>query len=169
MRPYQIFAAMDAEAAQRFFGGLSEGAPGMFSQLLHAAAAAMKSRPAYVKKLSLDKQCSAMRRALARVGANALAEEMLAVYFLECRKELLVEWLDLAGLAHDEGTLEEDEPTQPAEEKLLAAVQVLVGIANVLLAIPVEVTGLHSALAAALVLTIGATTRAAWLGPEPAI
>ena len=48
---------------------------------------------------------------------------------------------------------------------VLVVVQLLVGIANVLLAIPVEVTGLHSALAAALVLCIGAAARAAWQGP----
>jgi cytochrome c oxidase assembly protein subunit 15 len=46
----------------------------------------------------------------------------------------------------------------------LGCAQVGVGIANVVLAIPVEVTGAHSALAAALVLTVGAATRAAWRG-----
>ena len=45
----------------------------------------------------------------------------------------------------------------------LGVVQAVVGIANVLLAIPVEVTGLHSALAALLVLTVGAANRAAWV------
>jgi len=45
----------------------------------------------------------------------------------------------------------------------VAVLQAMVGIVNVLLAIPVEVTGLHSALAAVLVLTIGAATRAAWV------
>ena len=118
MRPYQIFAAMDPEAAQHFFGGLSDGAPVMYAQLIHAAAAAMKSRPAYVKKLSADKQANAMRRALARVGADPLAEEMLAVYFLECRKELLAEWLDGLGIEHEDGTLKADAPEQPEEGKL---------------------------------------------------
>ena len=40
--------------------------------------------------------------------------------------------------------------------------QVVVGIANVLLAIPIEITALHSALAAGLVLTLAATLRSAW-------
>lgn len=44
----------------------------------------------------------------------------------------------------------------------LGVAQVVAGIANVLLAIPVEVTGLHSALAAALVLTVGSATRRAF-------
>ena len=45
---------------------------------------------------------------------------------------------------------------------LLAAVQLAVGVANVLLGIPVEITGLHSALAAALVLTLGSAVYLAW-------
>ena len=45
---------------------------------------------------------------------------------------------------------------------LLGCGQVVVGIANVLLAIPVEVTALHSALAAGLVLTLSAAVRSAW-------
>ena len=32
------------------------------------------------------------------IGRPGVAEEMLAVYFLECRNDLLTEWLDLLGL-----------------------------------------------------------------------
>lgn len=45
---------------------------------------------------------------------------------------------------------------------VLAVAQVAVGVANVLLRIPVEITGLHSALAAALVLTLSGAAREAW-------
>lgn len=44
----------------------------------------------------------------------------------------------------------------------IAFLQVLVGIANVLLKLPVEVTGLHSALAAALVLCATGAAHSAW-------
>ena len=46
----------------------------------------------------------------------------------------------------------------------LAAAQVVVGIANVRLGIPVEITALHSALAAGLVLSVAGAVRAAWRG-----
>jgi cytochrome c oxidase assembly protein subunit 15 len=46
----------------------------------------------------------------------------------------------------------------------LGLVQIAVGVANVLLHLPVEVTGLHSALAAGLVLALTAAAREAWLG-----
>jgi cytochrome c oxidase assembly protein subunit 15 len=48
----------------------------------------------------------------------------------------------------------------------LVAAQVLVGIANVRLGLPVEVTGLHSALAALLVLATAWTLREVWLRPD---
>ena len=47
----------------------------------------------------------------------------------------------------------------------LGIAQVIVGVANVWLQIPIEVTGLHSALAAALVLSITLAARYAWPGP----
>jgi len=49
-----------------------------------------------------------VRRALSRVGSGALADELLAIYFLKCRLELLSEWLDLVGLAHEDGILQDE-------------------------------------------------------------
>ncbi len=46
--------------------------------------------------------------------------------------------------------------------------QVLIGITNVLTGLPVEVTGLHSALATGLVLTLSAAVRDCWRSSSPA-
>lgn len=51
---------------------------------------------------------------------------------------------------------------------LLGAAQLAVGVLNVLAGIPVEITALHSALAAALVLTLGGSLREAWPAAPPA-
>ena len=45
-----------------------------------------------------------------------------------------------------------------------AIAQVVVGVLNVLWRLPVEITALHSALAAALVCTIGVGLRESWRG-----
>jgi NADH dehydrogenase len=47
----------------------------------------------------------------------------------------------------------------------LALLQAAVGIANVRLGLPVEITGLHSAVSAAIVLAIATALREAWLRP----
>ena len=128
MRSYQVFAGMAPGRAVEMMRTLSKGSPGMFRQAVDVAALAIKARPVYMRRQPFEKRAEAVRRALARVAANPVADELLAVYFLECRRELLVEWLDLAGLGHDDGTLEEDEPAEPAEKKLLAAVDTYLAV-----------------------------------------
>jgi hypothetical protein len=123
MRSYQVFAGLDPEHAEQMLARLAEKAPAMFVQALAAASAALKARPIYFQRQPFPKRAQAVRRTLSRVSANAIADEVLAVYFLECRKELLVEWLDAAGVEHKDGTLVADAPAQPAEKKLRAAVE----------------------------------------------
>jgi len=122
VRSYQVFAAMSQEQAERFLRTLSQEAPSLAAQALAAAGAAMKARPVYLRRLPLERRATAVRRALARVGSNALAEELLAAYFLECRRPLLVEWLDRAGVAHEDGTLRDETPAPPGTEALAKAV-----------------------------------------------
>ncbi len=71
---------------------------------------------------------------------------------------LLAAFMGLAVVCRDVGRLS----TLTRVALALAIAQVIVGIANVLTGLPVEVTGLHSALAAALVLTGTAAAREAW-------
>lgn len=122
MRSYQVFAAMSPEQAIAFMNGIAESAPRMYTQALAAAGAAMNARPVYLQRLAPDKRAQAVRRAVSRVAANPVAEELLAIYFLECRKELLIEWLDALGIEHDEGTLKEDAPATPEKAALEKAV-----------------------------------------------
>ena len=128
MRSYQIFAAMSPDRAVAVMSGLSENAPQMFKQALLAASASMNARPTYLQRQPFEKQVAAVRRALSRVAANGVAEEILAVYFLECRKVLLLEWLDLLGIKHEDGILETDSPAAPGKAELEKARNTFCGI-----------------------------------------
>lgn len=118
MRPHEIFAAMSPEQSERFFERLADESPMTFTQAMAGAAAAMNSRPQYLLKQPMQKRAASVRRALSRVAAKPLAEEILAVYFLECRQELLTEWLDQLGLKHEEGVLEDNAPECPDDAQL---------------------------------------------------
>jgi hypothetical protein len=122
VRSYQVFAAMSPDRAVAMMRTLSKQSPAMFRQAVDAAAAAIRARPVYLRNQPFEKRAEAVRRSLARVVANPVADELLAVYFLECRKDLLVEWLDLVGLEHEDGTLKDDTPAQPPQKKLVAAI-----------------------------------------------
>ncbi len=113
MRPHQIFAAMSQEKCEQVMARISEEAPEVFRQTVTTAATTLKFRPQYLWKQPLPKRVASVRRVLARAGSNSLAEELLAIYFLRCRLELLTEWLDLMGLAHEDGTLTDDETPCP--------------------------------------------------------
>ena len=123
MRAYQIFASLTPEQMESVCKTLQEKAPAAFLHALHAAGAVMKARPVYMQKQPFPRKVKAIRSALSRVGSNPLAEELLAVYFLDCRNELLVDWLDCIGLQHEDGVLTEDDPQCPAEEKLEEAIK----------------------------------------------
>jgi len=109
MRPHQVFARMTPELAARVMAVLMEKSPATYTQALAAASSAMNARPKFLMRQPVEKRADMLRRTLARVRADPLAEEVLAAYFLEGRKELLTEWLDSVGLEHDEGILKGEE------------------------------------------------------------
>src|SRR5262249_1711259 len=123
MRSFQVFAAMSPDEAERMLRVLSKEAPAMFRQAVDAAAVSIKARPVFLRRQSFELRAKTVRRALARVSANLVADELLAIYFLECRKPLLLEWLDLVGLAHEDGALKDDRPAEPPAADLAAAVE----------------------------------------------
>ncbi len=117
MRPNQIFAAMSQDKCGQIMEKISQQSPEAVKQTVAAAAIALKFRPQFLLKQPLEMRVASVRRALSRTSANALAEELLAVYFLKCRLDLLSEWLDLVGLEHEEGILKADVvPTPPDAE-----------------------------------------------------
>lgn len=118
MRPNQIFAAMSPEKCGQIMEKIAEQSPDAVKQTVAAAAIALKFRPQFLLKQPLAMRVSSVRRALSRTSSNALAEELLAVYFLKCRLDLLGEWLDLLGLEHEEGILKADVVTSPPESEL---------------------------------------------------
>lgn len=123
MRPYQVFAGLSPERVADLLEGLKEKAPLVYTQAIAVAGGAIKARPRFILKQSPEKRAGLVRNALARVIASDLAEEVLAAYFLEVKKGLLVEWLDALGLDHEDGMLKEDAPGSPGEKKLESALK----------------------------------------------
>ena len=114
---------MPQEQATDVLSRLAEQVPAMFAQALHVASVTLKARPVYLQRQPFERRADAVRRALSRISSNSVAGEVLAVYFLECRNELLAEWLDGLGLEHENGTLADDAPPPPDDGSLNKAVE----------------------------------------------
>jgi hypothetical protein len=122
VKAYQVFARMTPERTHALLEGLRQGAPAVYTQALGAASVWLKARPQFVMKQTPERRAKLVREALARFSTSLVAEEVLAAYFLQVKKPLLVEWLDAIGLAHEDGALTADAPPEPERAVLEQAV-----------------------------------------------
>jgi hypothetical protein len=121
MRSHEVFARMTPARAESFLDELRREAPPVSQMALAAAAGAFKLRPAFLRRQSPGKQAEWVRKALGRGSMAAVAEEILAEYFLGHHKALLVEWLAAVGLEHEEGVLASSAPPEPGSAELRKA------------------------------------------------
>ncbi len=112
---------MTPEEAERFLVEVRSDAPSVARLALDAAAGAFRLRPDFLRRQPRARQAEWMRRALGRRVGATLAEEVLATYFLEHHKALLVELLDAFGVEHEEGLLKQEAPPCPDAARLDAA------------------------------------------------
>ena len=105
MRSNEIFSQMTPDAALAFLDGSIAGAGGGDRAL--GGRSAFRLRPVFLRRQPRKRQSEWMRQALARNAFAAVAEEVLAEYFLEYHAELLGELLDAFGLEHEKGVLKE--------------------------------------------------------------
>ena len=127
MRPHQIIGAMSPEDFAKIMDAIQAESPEAAQSTTIAAAQVLKFRPKFLLKQPPAKRLNSVKGALSRVTAAALAEELLAVYFLKCRLELLTEWLDLMGLEHEDGILTQDEAPCPDADDLKKKVETFRG------------------------------------------
>jgi len=106
-----------------FLDDLKKEARPVAALALNAAAQAFKLRPEFIRRQPAKRQAEWMRKALGRNVAAALAEELLATYFLEHQKPLLIELLDGFGIAHEDGELQAPNPECPPDAKLHEVVE----------------------------------------------
>jgi hypothetical protein len=123
MRSNEIFSRMTPEAALAFLNEVHESAPAVEEIALSAAAGAFRLRPVFLRRQPRKRQAEWMRQALARTAMAAVAEEVLAEYFLEYHNELLAEFLDALGLEHEKGVLASSAPECPKPAELAKLVE----------------------------------------------
>jgi hypothetical protein len=122
MKPHQVFARLSQERVFALLTKVQEKLPGVYTQAVGAACVTLKARPQFMMKQSKEKRAAFVRQALSRFAAATIAEEVLAAYFLEVRRDLLTEWLDALGIEHENGVLKNDHPVEPSRAQLEAAV-----------------------------------------------
>ena len=98
-----------------------------FGPLDSEVAKVMKFRPHAIKKLPMPQRAKRAKRILESTANAELAYELFGSYLIKDHKDLVTGFLDLTGVAHEEGMIENTEEASPAGDKIAGAVQELDG------------------------------------------
>ncbi len=118
MRSNEVFSRMSPEKAERFLEQLVKEGQAAALLVLNAVAEAFRLRPQFLRRQPRARQAEWMRQALGRTASAGVAEEVLASYFLDHHKDLLIELLDTLAIEHEEGLLNQDSPPCPNKKTL---------------------------------------------------
>jgi hypothetical protein len=84
----------------------------------------LKFRPLAIKKLPVAQRARQARNYLLNRRQGDMAYEVLGAYLVKHHKDLVTDFLDAAGIPHEDGLLEEDAPL-PSEQGINTAVAAL--------------------------------------------
>lgn len=124
MQVIEQLRKMDDERFHAIYTALEQNG---FGPLDGEVAKVMKFRPHAIKKLPMPQRAKRAKRIL-ESGANAeLCYELFGSYLIKEHKELVTGFLDLTGVDHEEGMIQNVGEATPAGDKIAAAVSELDG------------------------------------------
>jgi len=96
----------------------------LYQATLNAVAEARKLRPAYFKRQPRTQQQAMMLATLARPALEMVTGNLIRAWLLKKHKQMLVDFLNSLGIAHEEGVVEQLPPAMD-DAKVRAAVEAL--------------------------------------------
>ena len=122
---YQLFQRVPGALTDEILQFLRSEERDVYKSALSTLAIGRKLRPVFVQKRPLDKQLAWMGQSLKLRTGNEVADQLLQVWLLKSKKDMLVKFLDGVGIEHDgEGSVD-DLPEELDEAKLKGAVDAL--------------------------------------------
>lgn len=98
----------------------------LYRATLGAVAEARKLRPIFLERQPRPQRHTMMLSTLSRPALELVAGNLLRTWLLKKHKQMLIDFLDALGIAHQEGVVDDLPPTMD-DAKLRAAVDVLLG------------------------------------------
>ncbi|MCB9914745.1 MAG: hypothetical protein H6828_06290 [Planctomycetes bacterium] len=98
-----------------------------FGPLDGEVAKAMKFRPHAIKKLPMAQRAKRAKRILESKAQAELCYELFGSYLIKEHRDLVTGFLDLTGVEHQDGMIQNVEEARPAGDKVAAAVAELDG------------------------------------------
>ena len=118
----QVIEQLKAMKEERFLAIYEQLSQDGFGPLDGEVAKALKFRPQAIKKLPLQKRAKTAQSLLVRGNNAELCYELFGTYLMTNTKELVTDFLDGTGVAHEDGMVQNIEDHKPAGDKVAATV-----------------------------------------------
>ena len=98
----------------------------VYKSTLATLATGRRLRPVFIQKRPLEGQISWMKQSLKLKSAESVAEQVLQVWLLKSKKDMVIGFLDAVGIEHDGDGSVEELPEEIDVEKLNVAVEKMI-------------------------------------------
>src|SRR5271165_3192035 len=118
MKCYEIFARLSPELTDEIFAHLIESEKPVYKAMIQNIASRRKLRPVFIeRKPKIDRHLW-LQQALSLKSADDVAMQVLQIWLLGAQREMICEFLDSLGIAHDGKGVVESLPSEPPSEEL---------------------------------------------------
>ncbi len=118
----QVIEQLKAMKEERFLAIYDQLAQDGYGPLDGEVAKVLKFRPQAIRKLPMPKRAKTAQTLLIRGGNAELCYELFGTYLMTHAKELVTDFLDGTGVAHDDGMVQNIDTEKPAGDKVAATV-----------------------------------------------
>jgi len=125
LQPHEIFAHMPPETASQIFGFLHEKERPLYRATIDSLAKQRKLRPIFVERKPRNERHAWMQDTLGRKSSGGVAAHLLQIWLVGAHAQVLCDFLDGLGIAHDENGTIEALPSAPAKEDLTRVIDSL--------------------------------------------
>lgn len=125
MKAFEMFQGMSGEFAAAMLQYFRDEERDVYRSAVASLAADRKLRPVFIQRKPAADQIAWMVKTLKLRTSDEIGEQLLQVWLLKSRQEMLVQFLDALGIEHDEDGSVEDLPDNLDGDKLAGAVDAL--------------------------------------------
>ena len=101
MQSYELFLKMGPDKAREILMYFRDTERNVYRNALFTLAQKRNLRPVFVQKKSVPEQVDWILKEVSQKRADAVAEQLLQMWLLQARQEMLVKFLDGVGIEHD--------------------------------------------------------------------
>jgi hypothetical protein len=125
MRSFEIIGSAAPELTNEILQYLLDHEKAVYRAMIQGIASHRKLRPVFIERKPKTERHVWLRQALSRKPADELAAQVLQIWLLGSKAELICAFLDSLQIKHDGKGVVETLPSDPGKEKLKSAIDSL--------------------------------------------